>query len=59
MWEELARRFGSRWILAGYDLINEPVSSPVQHEYIPLLEQYYDQCIQRIREIDKEVRQLA
>ena len=54
LWEELARRFGSRWILAGYDLINEPVSSPVQHEYIPLLEQYYDQRIQRIREIDKE-----
>ena len=54
LWEEIVRRFGSRWIIAGYDLINEPVSSPIQHEYIPLLEQYYDECIQRIRKIDKE-----
>ena len=54
LWEEIVRRFGSRWIVAGYDLINEPVSSPVQHEYIPLLEQYYDECIERIRKIDKE-----
>lgn len=54
LWEEIVRRFGSRWIIAGYDLINEPVSSPVQHEYIPLLEKYYDECIARIRKIDKE-----
>ena len=40
--------------MAGYDLINEPVSSPVQHEYIPLLERYYDACIQRMRKIDKK-----
>lgn len=54
LWEEIARRFGSRWIVAGYDLINEPVSSPIQHEYIPLLEQYYDECIKRLRKIDKK-----
>ena len=54
LWEEIVRRFGSRWIIAGYDLINEPVSSPIQHEYIPLLEQYYEECIERIRKIDKE-----
>ena len=54
LWEEIVRRFGSRWIVAGYDLINEPVSSPVQHEYIPLLVKYYDECIRRIRKIDKE-----
>ncbi len=54
LWEEIVRRFGSRWIIAGYDLINEPVSSPVQHEYIPLLEQYYEECIERIRKIDTE-----
>ncbi len=53
LWEEIVRRFGSRWIIAGYDLINEPVSSPIQHEYIPLLVQYYDECIERIRKIDK------
>lgn len=54
LWEEIVRRFGHRWIIAGYDLINEPVSSPVQHQYIPLLEQYYDECIARIRKIDRE-----
>ena len=53
LWEELARRYCDRWIVAGYDLINEPVSSPVQHQYIPLLEQYYIDCIQRMRRIDK------
>lgn len=54
LWEEIARRYGDRWIVAGYDLINEPVSSPVQHEYIPLLERYYDACIQRMLKIDKK-----
>ena len=54
LWEEIVRRFGSRWIIAGYDLINEPVSSPVQHEYIPLLVKYYDACIERIRKIDRK-----
>ena len=54
LWEEIARRFGHRWIVAGYDLINEPVSSPIQHEYIPLLEAYYDECIEKMRKIDKK-----
>ena len=54
LWEEIVRRYAKRWIIAGYDLINEPVSSPVQHEYIPLLVKYYEECIRRIRKIDKE-----
>ena len=54
LWEEIVRRYGSRWIIAGYDLINEPVSSPVQHQYIPLLKQYYDDCIARLRKLDRE-----
>ena len=54
LWEEIVRRFGHRWIVAGYDLINEPVSSPIQHEYIPLLEAYYDECIEKMRKIDKK-----
>lgn len=54
LWEELARRYHKRWILAGYDLINEPVSSPVQEAYIPLLEQYYIDCIARMRRIDQD-----
>jgi len=54
LWEEIVRRHGHRWIIAGYDLINEPVSSPIQHKYIPLLVKYYDDCIARLRKIDKE-----
>ena len=54
LWEEIVRRFGDRWCVAGYDLINEPVSSPVQHEHIPLLVKYYEECIERIRKIDKK-----
>ncbi|MCF0128301.1 MAG: cellulase family glycosylhydrolase [Pseudobutyrivibrio sp.] len=54
LWEEIVRRYSNRWIIAGYDLINEPVSSPIQHEYIPLLVKYYEECIARIRKIDKE-----
>ena len=54
LWEEIVRRYGSRWIVAGYDLINEPVSSPVQHEYIPLLVKFYEECIRRIRKLDTE-----
>lgn len=54
LWEEIVRRYHSRWIIAGYDLINEPVSSPIQHQYIPLLAKYYDDCIARLRKIDKE-----
>lgn len=52
LWEEIVRRFHDRWIIAGYDLINEPVSSPIQHKYIPLLDQYYAECIERLRKID-------
>ncbi len=52
LWEELARRYHERWILAGYDLCNEPVSTPPAYFAIPLLEQYYEKCIARIRAID-------
>ncbi|MGI6316812.1 MAG: glycoside hydrolase family 5 protein [Christensenellales bacterium] len=54
LWEEIARRYHQRWNLAGYDLVNEPISSPVQHEHIPLLADYYHECIARLRKIDKE-----
>lgn len=53
LWEELARRYGDRWIVAGYDLLNEPVSLPEEWEAIPLLGRFYDEAIARIRKIDK------
>lgn len=52
LWEELTRRYHERWILAGYDLANEPVSTPPAYFAIPLLEKYYEACISRIRAID-------
>ena len=52
LWEELARRYQDRWILAGYDLANEPVSTPPAYFAIPLLDEYYTKCIERIRKID-------
>lgn len=52
LWEELTRRYHNRWILAGYDLANEPVGTPPAYFAIPLLAQYYDECIKRMRAID-------
>lgn len=52
LWEELTRRYHERWILAGYDLANEPVSTPPAYFAIPLLADYYDECIRRMRAID-------
>lgn len=52
LWEELCRRFHDRWILAGYDLANEPVSTPPAYFAIPLLTDFYHECISRMRRID-------
>ena len=52
LWEELTRRYHERWILAGYDLANEPVATPPCYFAIPLLADYYDECIKRMRAID-------
>ena len=52
LWEELTRRYHERWILAGYDLANEPVSTPPAYFAIPLLAKYYEECIARMRAID-------
>ena len=54
LWEEIARRYGERWIVAGYDLLNEPASLPEEWCAIPLLSKFYDECIARIRKIDKK-----
>lgn len=51
--EELARRYGSREIVGGYDLINEPLSGPVWEEYVPKLKEFYHELVARIRQFDK------
>ena len=58
LWRELARRYKDRWIVGGYDLLNEPVRT-VQHDYpdvdylLPKLARFYDESIAAIREIDQ------
>ena len=53
LWEEIARRYGDREIVAGYDLLNEPISIGRWHKYIPELCAFYDECIARMRKYDK------
>ncbi len=57
LWKELARRYKDRWIVGGYDLLNEPVC-PGQGEENALnpmpyaLAGFYDEVIKEIRGID-------
>lgn len=60
LWEKIAERYRDRWIVGGYDLLNEPVR-PVRFEgdrdleaYMPRLKEFYEQCIARIRRIDRK-----
>ena len=51
LWRELARRYRDRWIVGGYDLLNEPLSGD-HKKYTDRLSKFYDDCIKAIREID-------
>ena len=53
LWEELARRYAGRWIVGGYDLLNEPIAIGRWHHLMPELERFYDDAIARIRRHDK------
>lgn len=53
IWEKLAQRYKDRWIVGGYDLLNEPVSLPNHRYCVPKLAKFYDEAIARIRKIDK------
>ena len=58
LWEELARRYKDRWIVGGYDLLNEPIRTPLNglpnvDHLLPKLAQFYDETIAAIRKIDK------
>ena len=59
LWEELARRYKDRWIVGGFDLLNEPIR-PVRFEgdadldgYEPRLREFYAEAIRRVRRHDK------
>ena len=60
LWEKIAGRYVDRWIVGGYDLLNEPIR-PVRfpgdadlEEYVPRLVEFYEQCIERIRRVDQK-----
>ena len=58
LWERIAGRYHDRWIVGGYDLLNEPIR-PARFEgdrdldaYVPRLKEFYEKCIARIRKVD-------
>ena len=60
LWEKIAQRYADRWIVGGYDLLNEPIR-PVRfegdtalEEYVPRLREFYEKCIERIRIHDQK-----
>jgi len=58
MWREFARRYRDRSVVGMYDLLNEPVRTPVAGakelpDLSEELKQFYRDCIRAVREIDK------
>lgn len=52
--EEIARRYKDRWIVGGYDYINEPFSAKEPSEaQIEQLRDFYLELVQRVRKIDR------
>ncbi len=53
VWETLAKRWKDRWIIAGYDLLNEPIAMPMWDHLVPELKAFYDRLVAAIRAIDE------
>lgn len=53
LWEKMAEKYRDRWIVAGYELLNEPIALPVWDHLIDQLKSFYEQCVRRIRAIDQ------
>lgn len=56
LWGELARRYRERWIVGGYDLLNEPLRpddgrKPCQY-LLPKLRDFYVEAVREIRRYD-------
>ncbi len=54
LWKEIARRWADRWIIAGYDLLNEPIALPMFDGLIPELKAFYDRLVREIRSVDQK-----
>jgi len=59
LWSKIAERYADRWIVGGYDLLNEPVRQESRERphcdfAIPELARFYDEVIPAIRRYDKK-----
>lgn len=54
LWETIAKRYAQRSVVAGFELLNEPLALPAWNQYLPMLIRFYDEAIERIRKIDKK-----
>ena len=54
IWDRIAERYADRWIVGGYDLLNEPVSLPNHQQYVERLADFYESAIAVIRKHDKK-----
>ncbi|WP_108774171.1 glycoside hydrolase family 5 protein [Lactimicrobium massiliense] len=53
VWKKLAERYKDRSVIAGYELLNEPLALPKWDNYIPELLEFYRECIKEIRSVDR------
>ena len=49
LWKEMARRYGNEPVIAGYDILNEPIP-----EHISQLNRFYREAVKAIRQVDKK-----
>lgn len=54
VWKTLAERYKGKAAIAGYELLNEPIALPKWDSYIPLLLDFYQECIHEIRSVDQK-----
>lgn len=52
LWRILAQRYRDETVVAGYDLLNEPLPNEYQYTYAPLLESLYRDLTAEIRAVD-------
>lgn len=54
LWEKLAERYVNRSVIAGYEIINEPLALPRWDHLQPELLAFYKETVRRIRKIDNK-----
>ena len=60
LWRRIAQRYKDRWIVGGYDLLNEPIrpkrtEKDIDVDYlVPRLIEFYEKSIEAVREIDRK-----